>query len=76
MAFEYRRLLQTVITTAGDYLPTPEHTAIVERVLNSIPVPTMPKYPGEVTEQDKAWYRTCLKVDYTAILQEYINKLQ
>lgn len=56
-----------------------EHTDIALELLRDVKPTTIPMYPGSVSEADRAWYTSCRKPDWSAILAEYegrVNKLK
>lgn len=52
-----------------------EHTDIALELLRDVKPPTIPMYPGTVSEADKAWYLACRKPQWNDILAEYEGRV-
>lgn len=66
----YRAALSEVQAIAETYTGAIGDTAIniYQEALREVIVPPMSKYPGEVSEADKAWYTTVRKPDFADML--------
>lgn len=77
---EYRRSLSWITATVTSYAAgnifEQKHVDISIALLKQIPVPVLGKYPGEATDEDKEYFKTCLKPDYRQILQDEIRKIE
>ena len=71
-AAAYRAALSELIKTARSYEGVIGNSAIsiYQAALREVPVPPMPKYPGTVSEQDRAWYAATLKPDFAHYLND------
>ena len=71
LATQYRMALATVITTWERYNDgSAEAARIGILCLHDVPVPALPKYPGEVSEEDKEWFHAQVKPDYVTMLRD------
>lgn len=80
-ATAYRNALHTVYATGRDFcqgcVVEDKHIAVLIECLRAIPMPPPHgKYVGEVTEQDKDWYREEGRVDNNNTLNNYINQVK
>src|SRR5690606_6028194 len=78
-AANYRMALQTVISTALQWARgsnwEQKHTDACIEVMRSIPIEPLGKYPGEATQEDKAYFATAHKPNFKNILNDYIKLL-
>ncbi len=74
----YRVKAQGVVNAAREYAAGSDwqlhHTEIAISCLP--PIPTMPKYPGEVPPEDREWYKGCSKPDWEWIRDEYVKQIE
>lgn len=80
-ATAYRNALHTVYVTGREYCTgmdvQDKHIAALIECLRAIPMPPPHgKYAGEVTEEDKEWYREEGRIDNTGRLMEYIEMVK
>lgn len=77
---EYRRSLSWITNTVKGYAEgnifEQKHVDISIALLRDVPIPILGKYPGEATESDKEYFKTCIKPDYRQILQDEIRKIK
>lgn len=77
---EYRRSLLWITSTVNGYAEEnifqQKHVDISITLLKNVPVPSLGKYPGIATEDDKEYFKTCIKPDYNKILSDEIRKVE
>ena len=75
----YRMNLQAIVSTCQQWAEgeiwESKHTQAALQVMQSVPIEPLGKYPGEVTEEEKEWYKTCHKPNYQWILSQYEKEL-
>lgn len=78
LARDYRMQLATVARTCQEHavgaIWTIEASTIGVSCLPDAPV--VGRFQGEVSEEDKAWYRECLKPDWAGMKEEAIREIR
>lgn len=75
---EYRMQLATVVRTCQQHAVGSIWTIEASTIgISCLPdAPVVGRYPGEVSEEDKAWYRECLKPDFAGMKGEAIREIR
>lgn len=75
----YRRDLATIVNTCKEYAAgnvwEAKHTAVAVSLLREVKPPSLTMYPGTVSDEDKEWYKTCIKPNYQQMLDDAIKSL-
>jgi hypothetical protein len=78
-AAQYRMDLQVIVRTCHEYsngnIWESKHTMLAIELLNEVKSPVLGKYPGEVSAENREWYKTCVKPEYLVMMMEAINEL-
>lgn len=79
-AAAYRLRLEWITQTVADHckdsagLNPGQESAMLE-LLREIRPPLLGKYPGDTSTEDRDWFATCLKPDYTGMLRDAENDI-
>lgn len=79
-AAQYRMDLQVIVRTCHQYaegaLWESKHTMLAIELLNEVKPPVLGKYPhAEVSLEDREWYKTCVRPEYSTMLLQAISEL-
>lgn len=79
-AAQYRMDLQVIVRTCQSYAEgniwESKHTMLAVQLLNEVKPPVLGKYPhGEVSQEDREWYKGCVKPEYGLMLLQAILEL-
>jgi hypothetical protein len=77
MAAKYRMQLTWITSTVKSYGGTlsKEQRTMVCGLLEKVPRPVIEKYQGEVTDEEREWYKQTNKPDFARMLQEAKDEL-
>lgn len=77
---QYRMALGWITHTVRQYAEgnifEKRHVDTAITLLKEVPVPSLPKYPGEASEADKEYFKAMLKPNYRQILNDEIRKVE
>jgi hypothetical protein len=78
-ARDYRQQLSTIVRTCHEYAEgniwEERHHRVAVELMQAVQVPPLGKYPGEATEEDRAYFAAALRPDFKHILHDYIKLL-